>query len=178
MDFSLWWPLWLQTMGSGMRRLQQWWLTHLVAPQKWGPPAPGAKPMSPALTGQFFTTEPPGEAQLLLFKANISWAGGHWNFAKLRVLTEIPPFFLNKHSWSLFTEFWRICLVNFSQCSRYLHGGEGFQKSLPHHCRGHPLGCFLHCFFTPVSQVSDSLFSQFQSDVKPIDFNINLTYRV
>ena len=67
MDFSLWWPLCLQTMGSGMHRLQQWWLTCLVAPQKWGPPGPGAKPMFPALAGQFFTTEPPEEAQAIAF---------------------------------------------------------------------------------------------------------------
>ena len=62
-DFSLWWPLWLQTMGSEMHRLQQLWLTRLVAPQKWGLPKPGVKPMSPALAGK----EPPGEAQAIGF---------------------------------------------------------------------------------------------------------------
>ena len=50
-------------MGSDM----QLWLTRLVAPQKWGLPEPGVKPMSPALAGKFFTTEPPGEAQAIGF---------------------------------------------------------------------------------------------------------------
>lgn len=54
-------------MGSGMHRLQQLWLTCLVASQV-GPPRPGAKPTSPALAGQFFTTEPPGEAQAIDFE--------------------------------------------------------------------------------------------------------------
>lgn len=132
MDFSLWGPLWLLTMGSGMHRLQQLWLTCLVASQKWSPPRPGPNPHLLLWQVNSLPLSPQEKPKLLILKSNISWAGGRWNFAKLRVLTEIPPFFLNKHSWSSFTEFWKVCIVNFCQCPRYLHGGEGFQRSFPH----------------------------------------------
>ena len=34
----------------------------------WVPPRPGIEPMSPALAGAFFTTEPPGKPYLLSFQ--------------------------------------------------------------------------------------------------------------
>ena len=34
----------------------------------WDPPGPGIEPMSPALAGGFFTTEPPGKPMPLVFK--------------------------------------------------------------------------------------------------------------
>ena len=42
-------------------RLQQLWWTGLVAPQHVDLPGPGTEPMSPALVGGFFTTEPAGK---------------------------------------------------------------------------------------------------------------------
>ena len=34
----------------------------------WDPPRPGIEPVSPALTGGFFTTEPPGKPRIILFE--------------------------------------------------------------------------------------------------------------
>ena len=34
----------------------------------WDIPGPGIEPLSPALAGIFFTTEPPGKPRLLYFK--------------------------------------------------------------------------------------------------------------
>ena len=46
---------------------QELWLMGLVALScVWGPPGPGMEPVSPALAGGFFTTEPPGKPLPLL----------------------------------------------------------------------------------------------------------------
>ena len=39
------------------------WCTGLVAPRCVDLPGPGIKPVSPALAGRFFTTEPPGKLE-------------------------------------------------------------------------------------------------------------------
>ena len=43
----------LSSIGAGAQLLRG----------KWGPPGPGIEPLSPALAGGFFTTEPPGSPQ-------------------------------------------------------------------------------------------------------------------
>ena len=49
-------------------------------------PGPGIEPMSPALAGRFFTTEPPGKPQRLLkrnIKAPTITKKDKWNFTKI-----------------------------------------------------------------------------------------------
>ena len=48
------------------RLLSGAWLLHSM----WDPPGSGIKPVSPALAGRFFTTEPPGKLSFLVFKKN------------------------------------------------------------------------------------------------------------
>ena len=43
----------------------------LVASRYWDLPGPGIKPVSPALTGRFFTTEPPGKPGKQIFVFSI-----------------------------------------------------------------------------------------------------------
>ena len=69
-DFSLQWLLLLQLMGSRVHGLQQmgpWALEHRLNSMAclllgmWHLPRPGTEPVSLALAGKFFTTEPPGK---------------------------------------------------------------------------------------------------------------------
>ena len=64
--FSLQWVLLLQSMG--------WWagfsscsLQTLLLHNMWDLPSSGIEPVSPALTGRFLTTGPPGKSKLLYF---------------------------------------------------------------------------------------------------------------
>ena len=41
----------------------------LVAPRQWDLPRLGIKPVSPALAGGFFTTEPPGKPLIFSYKS-------------------------------------------------------------------------------------------------------------
>ena len=50
---------WLRFAGS-RTQAQQLWQRGLIAPGIWNLPGPGIEPLSPALAGRFFTTEPPG----------------------------------------------------------------------------------------------------------------------
>ena len=81
--FSLWWLLWLQSMGTrhagfsscGSRALECR-LSSCGAGDKllhgmWDIPGPGLEPVSPALAGRFLTTVPPGEPWLQLL--SIVW---------------------------------------------------------------------------------------------------------
>ena len=53
-------PQWLRPPGS--RAQPQWlWRTGLVAPCMWDLPGSGIEPVSRALAGGFFTTQPPGQ---------------------------------------------------------------------------------------------------------------------
>ena len=75
-DFSLWWLLLLQSMGSrhagfsscGTQAQQLWFASSRAQTQQlwytgpvalWHLPRPGLKPVSPALTDRFLTTVPP-----------------------------------------------------------------------------------------------------------------------
>ena len=40
----------------------------LLLHSMWDPPGPGTAPMSPALAGGFFTTEPPGNPRVSIFQ--------------------------------------------------------------------------------------------------------------
>ena len=51
----------LGSSGSGAHSLQQLRHSGLVVPWQWDLPGPGIEPLSPALTGRFFTTGPPGK---------------------------------------------------------------------------------------------------------------------
>ena len=39
----------------------------------WDLPDPGIEPVSPALAGRVFATEPPGKPSFDLFKAHVTW---------------------------------------------------------------------------------------------------------
>ena len=70
---SLQWLLLLWSTGSRAHGLQQLWHKGLVVPRlshilgMWDLPKPGMEPVSPALAGQFFTTEPPGKPPHAVF---------------------------------------------------------------------------------------------------------------
>ena len=53
------WPLSLQSLGSRACVLWCLWLL----PGVWNVPEPGLEPVSPALTGGFFSTGPPGKSR-------------------------------------------------------------------------------------------------------------------
>ena len=76
---SAWWLLLLQSPGSGvlaavrgLSSLGPSALEHSCGAQaqwlcsSWDLPRPGIKPVSPALAGRFFATEPPGKPPMLL----------------------------------------------------------------------------------------------------------------
>ena len=48
-----------QDTGVGILEWEYW--SGLLFPPLGDPPNPGMEPMSPALAGRFFTTEPPGK---------------------------------------------------------------------------------------------------------------------
>ena len=48
----------------------------LVALHMWGLPRPGIEPMSPALAGRSFTTEPPGKPCLFVCNIYLGFPGG------------------------------------------------------------------------------------------------------
>ena len=75
MDFSLWWLLLLQSIGSrhkgfsscssqtqelGLRSCSPW---ASLPSGMWNLPRPGIEPMSPALAGEFLTTGSPGKSE-------------------------------------------------------------------------------------------------------------------
>ena len=47
---------------------QELWCTGLVVPGLWDFSGSGIEPVSPALAGRFFTTEPPGKPKKYIFK--------------------------------------------------------------------------------------------------------------
>ena len=61
--FSLQWLLLLRSTGSREHGLQELWHTDLVAWRHVRSSRPGIKPVSPALTGGFLTTGPPGKSK-------------------------------------------------------------------------------------------------------------------
>ena len=72
--FSLWWLLLLQSMGSSScgtrapeRRLSSCGARAELLHGVWDLPGPGLEPVSPALTGGFLTTAPPGKPHIFLF---------------------------------------------------------------------------------------------------------------
>ena len=80
--FSLRWLLLLGSTGSrapaqelqlpGSRaQAHELWCRGLAAPQWVGSPQTSDKPVSPALTGEFFTTEPPGKPYFFFMNVNI-----------------------------------------------------------------------------------------------------------
>ena len=85
--FSLWWLPLLQSTGSrhaGFSSCGSWALEcrcsscgtgALLLLSMCNLPRPGLKPMSPALTGRFLTTAPPGESQVMLLKTMICRLG-------------------------------------------------------------------------------------------------------
>ena len=61
---------WVQCMRATVfaaRRLGSWGSRAKLLQGMWNRPGPGIKPVSPALTGGFFTTEPPGKPFIYLF---------------------------------------------------------------------------------------------------------------
>ena len=54
------WASVLMAPGSG-HRLHSWGARIWLPCGIWDPPGPGIEPVSPALAGRFFTTEPPGK---------------------------------------------------------------------------------------------------------------------
>ena len=88
----------------------------------WDLPRPGLKPMSPALTGRFSTTAPPGKPLLLVFYLSIG---------SLFLLSSFPVFFFVLVFWGVFFEYFlvfrfisvldllpiHLCFI-FSGCSR------------------------------------------------------------
>ena len=61
---------WVQGMRATVvaaRRLGSWGSRAKLLQGMWHLPGPGIKPVSPALTGGFFTTEPPGKPFIYLF---------------------------------------------------------------------------------------------------------------
>ena len=76
--FSLRWLFLVQSMGTracGLGSCGSWALEHRLSCGAqayllcglWDLPRPGIEPMSPALAGRFFTTEPPGKPLHVLF---------------------------------------------------------------------------------------------------------------
>ena len=58
---------WLNSCGSWAQLLHNMWV----------PPRPGIEPVSPALAGRFFTTEPPGKFPSKVFKHDLIWLSLH-----------------------------------------------------------------------------------------------------
>ena len=83
LGFSLRWFLLLQSAGSGACGLQESWLpgSRAQAPycgtpaellcSVWDLPGPGIEPVTPALAGGFFSTEPSGKSRDLTFMATL-----------------------------------------------------------------------------------------------------------
>ena len=57
----------LQCTGSRACKLSSWGTGALLLCSMWDPPTSETEPMSPALAGRFFTTEPPGKPLQLIF---------------------------------------------------------------------------------------------------------------
>ena len=57
---------WLRLSGS-TAQAQQLWHMGLGALRMWDLPGPGVEPVSSALAGGFFTTEPPGKPSINIF---------------------------------------------------------------------------------------------------------------
>ena len=55
--FSWWWQLLLQSMGSRPHELSSFGAWAQLPQSMWDLSRPGTKPLSPALAGEFFTTE-------------------------------------------------------------------------------------------------------------------------
>ena len=65
---SLWWLLLLQSTGSGHGGASSWGAGAQFLCCMWHLPGPGFKPMSPALTGRFLSTAPPGKSSFRFLK--------------------------------------------------------------------------------------------------------------
>ena len=75
--FSLWWVLSLQSTGSRHAGFLSCGTQAWLPRRMWNLLGPGIEPVSPALTGGFLTTGPPGKPTCTLSSSDFHWASPH-----------------------------------------------------------------------------------------------------